>query len=157
MAGGELLGKTIFASVQKFFRESAEGLERFAAGGNDFAFAGAGGGTRFSGEMKQWTKDAERKDDGIAWMGRRNNRGNSGGGRGGGGGGRGSRDGTGKFHGALPTSTRGMSAEEKEQLKKDLEASIKKREQEEERLGYEAGHEERINREKSTLRRLFGG
>lgn len=49
-----------------------------------------------------------------------------------------------------------MTEQEKQQLEKDLKASIKKREQEQERLGYEAGHEERINREKSTLRRLFG-
>lgn len=153
MAGGELLGKTIFASVQKFFRESAEGLERFAAGGNDFAFAGAGGGTRFSGEMKQWAKDAGRKDDGIARMGRRNNRGNSGGGRGGGG--RGGRDGTGKFHGAIPTSTSGMTDAEKKKLEDDLKKSIAKRKEEEEKLGWESGHAERIRREESALRNLF--
>ncbi|MET8986501.1 hypothetical protein ABZW49_13710 [Nonomuraea wenchangensis] len=95
--------------------------------------------------------------DGIAQMGRRNNRGNSGGGRGGGGGRqRGSRDETGKFHGAIPQSTRGMSDAEKKKLEDDLKKSIQKREAEQQRLGWEAGHEERLSREKSALRRLFG-
>ncbi|GAA1746030.1 hypothetical protein ACBR40_14450 [Nonomuraea sp. AD125B] len=93
--------------------------------------------------------------DGIAQMGRRNNRGNSGGGRGGGGG-RGRRDETGKFHGAIPQSTRGMSEAEKKKLEDDLKKSIAKRKAEEQRLGYEAGHAERIRREEGALRRLFG-
>ncbi|MFF5205020.1 hypothetical protein [Streptosporangium sp. NPDC000396] len=98
-------------------------------------------------------------EDGIARMGRGNNR-SGGGGRGGGGGGGGrrwgSKDRTGKFHGDIPQSTRGMSAAEKEKLKKDLEDSIETREKEQQRLGYEVGHEERLSREKSALRRLFG-
>ncbi|MFB9833399.1 hypothetical protein [Actinoallomurus acaciae] len=143
--------------MQGFFRESAESLRGFGnlAGGHEFAFAGAGGGTRFSGEMRQWAKDAGRKDDGIARMGRRNNRGNSGGGRGGGGRGRGGRDGTGKFHGAIPNSTSGMTDAEKKKLENDLKKSIATRKAEEERLGWESGHAERIKREESALRNLF--
>ncbi|MFG6195944.1 hypothetical protein [Nonomuraea sp. JJY05] len=158
--GGEGTGKVIAPIIRRRITEPMrrvlDGLRRPGGPGGTPALAGAGGrslplrpaGLRTSSGPRSVT-------DGMAKMGRRNNRNNSGGGRGGG---RrmGGRDQTGKFHGDLPQSTRGMSEQEKQKLERDLKASIKKREQEQERLGYEAGHEERINREKSTLRRLFG-
>ncbi|MGI5488529.1 hypothetical protein [Microtetraspora malaysiensis] len=110
--------------------------------------------------------------DGIARMSRGNNRrssgrGGSSGGRGGSGGGRdgrgedffsrNSRNGSrhdGRIHGEPPSSARGMSKEQAERAKRMLEKSIRARKAEEDRIGYEAGHAERIRREERALKDL---
>ncbi|GAA3211073.1 WXG100-like domain-containing protein [Nonomuraea helvata] len=111
--------------------------------------------------------------DYMATMGRNNNNarrgsggrgGRSGGGRSGGARGRGGggggirnlfrRDSSGKIHGALPASTRGMTKEEAERVQRELLASISRRETEQRALGEEAGHRTRINMEKEALRKI---
>ncbi|NUO99727.1 MAG: hypothetical protein HOW59_17575 [Nonomuraea sp.] len=104
--------------------------------------------------------------DGIAKMGRRNNRNNGGrGGRSGGGdNGRGggffsrnSNNGSrhdGRLHGDLPNSAKGMTEAEAKAARDMLKKSIKARKAEESRKGYEAGHAERIKREEKALRDL---
>lgn len=75
MGEGAFLGRGVFAVLKDFFRESAEELRApfrdLALGGNDLALAGAGGGnlTRgsFRDQMRQWEKDAARREDGIAY------------------------------------------------------------------------------------------
>jgi hypothetical protein len=150
---GKVLAPALGRRVTDPMRRILETLRRPGGPGGTPALAGGGRipvrntGLRSPGGPRS-------AQDGMAQMGRRNDR--SGGNSGRGGRRSGGRDETGKFHGEIPQSTRNMTAEEKDKLKKDLEASIRKREAEEQRLGYEAGHAERIDREKSALRRLFG-
>lgn len=101
--------------------------------------------------------------DGIAPMGRRNNR-NDDRGRRGGLFSRGRDDNSsqpshgarhdGRIHGDPPSSARGMSRAEAEAAEADLERSIKARKAEEERKGYEVGHAKRISIEEEALRKL---
>jgi hypothetical protein len=65
---------------------------------------------------------------------------------------RGKKDGTGKFHDDIPKTTIGMTEKEKRKMQKNLEDSIKAREEEEAWLGFsDAGHQERMKREKKAL------
>ncbi|MFC4118728.1 hypothetical protein [Nonomuraea zeae] len=159
--GGEGTGKVLAPALARRVTDPMRrilGNLRRPGGPGSPALAGAGGrGIPMRPAGVRASSGPRSVQDGMAKMGRRNNRSNSGNSGGRGGGRRsGSRDQTGKFHGEIPQSTRNMTAEEKAKLKKDLEESIKTRKKEEERLGYEAGHAERINREQSALRRLFG-
>ena len=99
--------------------------------------------------------------NGIARMARGNRRG--GGDSGGRRGGRSSRGSSndynvtndGRIHGNdLPTNAANMSEDEAKKALADLQQSIRTRQAEEERLGYEAGHEERIRREKAAAEQL---
>lgn len=106
--------------------------------------------------------------DGIAQMGRRNNRnddrgrGRGGNNRGGGGlfsRGSGNRSwraegGDGRIHGDPPNTAKGMTKQEAEKARDQLKKSIQARKKEEEKLGYEAGHAERIRREERALKEL---
>lgn len=154
---GKVLAPALGKRVTEPMRRILEGLRRPGGPGTPALAGVPRGGIPVRPTTLRSPSGPRSAWDGMMQMGRRNR--SSGGGRGGGGGGRrwGSRDQTGKFHGDIPTSTRGMTDAEKQKLKRDLEASIRKREQEQERLGWEAGHEERLKREKSALRRLFGG
>ncbi|HEX4812815.1 MAG TPA: hypothetical protein VFV66_08690 [Nonomuraea sp.] len=156
-AGGDGTGKVIAPILSRRvvepMRHILENVRRPGGPGMSPAFAGAG---RRVVPPRMVTPRAPTgpRFDGIAYMGRKN-RGSSGGSESGG---RrwGSRDDTGKFHGDLPRSTRGMSEKQKKDLADDLRKSIGVRKAEEERLGYEAGHAERIKREESFLNRLQG-
>ncbi|MFD1543918.1 hypothetical protein [Nonomuraea guangzhouensis] len=67
----------------------------------------------------------------------------------------GRKDNTGKFHGDVPNTTTGMTEREKRRIKKDLEDSIKTREEEDAWLGgSDAGHAERMRREREALKRI---
>lgn len=67
----------------------------------------------------------------------------------------GKKDNTGKFHGNVPDNTAGMTEQEKRRVKKDLEDSVKAREEEEAWLGFsDAGHQERMRREREALEKL---
>jgi hypothetical protein len=67
----------------------------------------------------------------------------------------GRKDNTGKFHGNVPDSTMNMTDKEKKQLKKDLEDSIKARQEEEAWLGFsDKGHQERMRREQEALDKI---
>ncbi|WP_327589515.1 hypothetical protein OHA25_22815 [Nonomuraea sp. NBC_00507] len=105
--------------------------------------------------------------DGIAQMGRRNNRNNQGNGRGRGSGGGSGRSGgffsrnsnngsrhDGRVHGDPPTSAKGMTEAEAKRARDMLKKSIKTRKAEEDRKGWEAGHAERIRREERALKDL---
>lgn len=80
VAGGGAVAKSVFAAVGKFFRETAEDLrtpfQDLHLGGPELALPGGGSvpSRRFGQEMRQWQKDAGRREDGIAYA-RRNNSG----------------------------------------------------------------------------------
>ncbi|NBE98876.1 hypothetical protein FE391_35315 [Nonomuraea sp. KC401] len=154
---GNVLGQLLRRRVTEPGRRILDDLHRLNGPRGTPALAGTGGRSvpmRPAGLRTQSGPRSVR--DGIAQMGRRNNRAGSGGGRRGGGG-RARRDGSGKLHGDLPRSTKGMTEEEKYQLQRDLEQSIKKREAEKDRFGIlDSGHETRLNAEKSLLRRILG-
>ncbi|GAA2410013.1 hypothetical protein GCM10010404_79990 [Nonomuraea africana] len=154
---GKVLAPALSRRVTDPMRRILENLRRpMGPGGRPLA-VGPRGGVPMRPTGPRTPAGPRSVQDGMAQMGRRNNR-NSGGNSGGGRGGRswGRRDQTGKFHGEIPSSTRGMTEEQKKQMADDLKKSIKTREAEQERLGYETGHEERIRREKGFLRKLLG-
>ncbi|MCG5221196.1 hypothetical protein, partial [Streptosporangium sp. KLBMP 9127] len=65
------------------------------------------------------------------------------------------KDNTGKFHGDIPDTTIGTTAAERRRLAKELRDSIKTREEEDAWLGgSDAGHAERMRREREALRML---
>jgi hypothetical protein len=69
----------------------------------------------------------------------------------------GKKDATGKIHGDVPDTTIGMTEREKRKIKKDLEDSLRTREEEDAWLGgSDAGHEERMRREREALKMIKG-
>ncbi|GAA4504774.1 hypothetical protein GCM10023191_059660 [Actinoallomurus oryzae] len=73
VAGGGAVAKSVFAAVGKFFRETAEDLrtpfQDLHLGGPELALPGGGSvpSRRFGQEMRQWQKDAGRREEGIAY------------------------------------------------------------------------------------------
>ncbi|SDJ34566.1 hypothetical protein [Nonomuraea jiangxiensis] len=160
-AVGSQLVRILRTKVLEPMRRIAEGLRRPGGPGGMPALAGAGGPrVPIRAAALRAPSGPRSVRDGMAQMGRRNrgSSGGSGGGgggrRGGGGGGRGifGRDRTGKIHGETLNDARGMTKAEAEAAKKEMEASLRARKAEEDRLGWESGHAERIRREERALR-----
>ncbi|GAA2899250.1 hypothetical protein [Nonomuraea rubra] len=164
---GRVLAPAMARRVTDPMRRILDNLRRPGGPGGTPALAGAGGRVPVRPSGLRNPNGPRSVRDGMAQMGRRNNRDNSGGrgrgrGRGGGssggssggGGGWFRRDSTGKVHGELPNGTRGMSEEQGKAARDALRGSIRKRRQEQDRLGQEVGHEERIRREQEALRKI---
>jgi hypothetical protein len=98
------------------------------------ALAGAGGRVSpYAGRLPETAAGAERGGTrmGMRW---------------------GKKDETGKFHGDLPRTTNDMTEKEKRRIQKDLEDSIRTREEEEAWLGHsDAGHRRRMEDERKAL------
>ncbi|UBU13140.1 WXG100-like domain-containing protein [Nonomuraea gerenzanensis] len=160
---GKVVAPRLVSKVTTPLYKILDDLRRPMGGTPALAGAGARVPVRTSGLRNPTGPRSVR--DGMAQMVRRNNRDNSGGrgrGRGRGGGSSGGssggnwfrRDSTGKVHGELPNGTRGMSEEQGKAARDALRGSIRKRRQEQDRLGQEVGHEERIRREQEALRKI---
>ncbi|MCF6471090.1 hypothetical protein FAF44_22200 [Nonomuraea sp. MG754425] len=157
---GKVLGPAVARRVTDPMRRVLDNLRRPGGPGGTPALAGAGGRMPLRPTVLRNPGGPRSVRDGIANFARK--KGNSGG-RGGGGrrGGSSSgrpgmfrRDQTGKMHGDLPNSAANMSKEEAQRVEKEMQKSLDRRNREQDRLGYEAGHEERIRREKDALRRF---
>lgn len=168
--GSEGTGKVIAPIVRRRvtdpMRRILDDLRRPGGPGPRLATAGPRGGVPVRTSGLRNPSGPRSVKDGMAKMGRRNNR-DSGRGRGGGGGGnsgggrgffsRNSNNGSrhdGRLHGDLPNSAKGMTEAEAKAARDMLKKSIKARKAEESRKGYEAGHAERIKREEKALRDL---
>ncbi|WP_433226475.1 hypothetical protein [Microtetraspora malaysiensis] len=169
--GSEGTGKVIAPIMRRRvtdpMRRILDDLRRPGGPGPRLATAGPRGGVPLRPSGLRNPSGPRSVKDGIAQMGRGNNR------RGGGRGGRGSSGGRGdsgegffsrnsgngsrhdgRIHGEPPSSAAGMSKDQAEQARDMLRRSIKAREDELDRIGHEAGHAERIRREKQALNKL---
>jgi hypothetical protein len=149
-------------------------LRRLGGPGGRLAAAGPRGGVPLRTSGLRNPSGPRSVKDGIAQMGRRNNRDDGRGNRGrGGGSSRGEgglfsgRSGNGqssssswrvendgRIHGDPPNSAKGMTEREAKATRNKLKKSIKTRKDEENRMGVEVGHAERIKREEKALREL---
>jgi hypothetical protein len=175
--GGEGTGKVIAPIVRRRvtdpMRRILDDLHRPGGPGPRLAAAGPRGGVPLRPSGLRNPSGPRSVKDGMAQMGRRNNRddgrGNRGRGRGGGGGffSRGSGnnpssssssswrvENDGRIHGDPPNSAKGLTEQQAKAARDKLKKSIKTREAEESRKGVEVGHAERIKREKKALREL---
>ncbi|MFF3665350.1 hypothetical protein [Microtetraspora malaysiensis] len=160
--GSEGTGKVIAPIMRRRvtdpMRRILDDLRRPGGPGPRLATAGPRGGVPLRPSGLRNPSGPRSVKDGIAQMSRRNNRRNSGSsGRGGGFFSRNSGNGSrhdGRIHGEPPSSARGMSKDEANKAADMLRKSIRARKAEEERIGYEAGHAERIRREERALKDL---
>ncbi|WP_433425303.1 hypothetical protein ACQP1V_20365 [Microtetraspora malaysiensis] len=163
--GSEGTGKVIAPIMRRRvtdpMRRILDDLRRPGGPGPRLATAGPRGGVPLRPSGLRNPSGPRSVKDGIAQMSRRNNRRNSGNsgssGRGGGFFSRNSGNGSrhdGRIHGEPPSSARGMSKDEANKAADMLRKSIRARKAEEERIGYEAGHAERIRREERALKDL---
>ncbi|TYB69206.1 hypothetical protein FXF51_08180 [Nonomuraea sp. PA05] len=162
---GKVIAPIVRRRVTEPMRRILDDLRRpGGTGGPRLATAGGRGAVPVRTSGLRNPSGPRSVEDGIARMGRRNNRDNnrgrgSGGNSRGGGGffSRNSNQGSrhdGRIHGDPPTSARGMSEAEAKKAEEMLKKSIKARKAEEDRKGYEVGHAERIRREERALKDL---
>jgi hypothetical protein len=164
----KVIGPILRDRGTKVLSRIRDDLRHLGGRGGRPAMAGPHGGVPVRSSGLRNPSGPRSAKDGIAKMGRRNNRDNGRGNSGrdsGRGGGFFSRrpdssrssyrvENDGRIHGEPPSTASGMTEQEAKKARDQLKKSIKTRKKEEDRLGQESGHSERIKREEKALRDL---